>query len=141
MLLNKLNALPLGKTQNPNLNNDNVLIGNINNIVDGVAKGMQEIGCSFRLTDGKNKGNNFSPKYYEKGFNGGSKAGIKTYKAAKIGKQISEKTGSIGIALTTKSITDAIKEDGIKLGDNTIKAFSEEAGGWSGLLARCKSRS
>ena len=97
----------------------------------GIADGMQESKASFRLTDGK-KGNNISFKYYKSGWNGGSKAGIKTYNISKIGEKIGKLTGVLGDILTIKNICDGINEDGNKIGENAIIAACEEVSSRAG---------
>jgi hypothetical protein len=98
LLWKTLELNPGGKKYNNELINENkeedeyITIENINTVVDGIADGMKESKASFRLTDGK-KGNKISFKYYKSGWNGGSKAGIKTYNISKIGEKIGKLTG------------------------------------------------
>ena len=131
LLLKTLELNPGGKKYNNELINENkeedeyITIENINTVVDGIADGMKESKASFRLTDGK-KGNKISFKYYKSGWNGGSKAGIKTYNISKIGEKIGKLTGVLGDFFTIKNIYDGYKEDGNKIGDNTKIALSEE---------------
>lgn len=143
LLLSTLDSIPGGKYKNnliykENKEDNSNFVSNINMIADNIAEGMKEVDGTIRLTDGSYNGNNFSPKYYENGWNGGSKAGIKTFKVARIGEKVSKVTGPIGNVLTAKDFIDAVKEDGYKIGDNTILKASEEVGGWAGAWAGTK---
>ena len=108
-----------------------ITIGNINTVVGGIADGMQESKASFRLTDGK-KGNNISFKYYKSGWNGGSKAGINTYKNSTIGKKIKRYTLWLGIFFSGKNFCVGCVEDGNKIGENAIIAACEEVSSRAG---------
>jgi hypothetical protein len=99
---------------------------------------------SFRITDGKKNGNNFSLKYYESGWNGGSKAQIKTYNFEKIGKKFSWVTKPINGLFNLKKnydrlaeINDAFKEDGNKIGVKTMIKTFEKVGDFTGEII-CK---
>ena len=137
LLWKTLELNPGGKKYNNELINENkeedeyITIGNINTVVGGIADGMQESKASFRLTDGK-KGNNISFKYYKSGWNGGSKAGINTYKNSTIGKKIKRYTFWLGIFYSGKNIYEGYEEDGEKFGDNAKIAVYEEGSSWVG---------
>lgn len=137
LLLKTLELNPGGKKYNNELINENkeedeyITIENINTVVDGIADGMKESKASFRLTDGK-KGNNISFKYYKSGWNGGSKAGINTYKNSTIGKKIKRYTFWLGIFYSGKNIYEGYEEDGEKFGDNAKIALYEEGSSWVG---------
>ena len=137
LLLKTLELNPGGKKYNNELINENkeedeyITIENINTVVDGIADGMKESKASFRLTDGK-KGNKISFKYYKSGWNGGSKAGINTYKNSEIGKKIKRYTLWLGIFFSGKNFFEGCIEDGNKIGENAKIAAYEEASSWVG---------
>ena len=116
---------------------DNNIIEVANDVLDEVADGLGEVKGSVRLTNGKYNGDKFSPKYYESGWKGGSKAGIKTHNVApigKVGKTISKVTGPLGLIMSCKNIYDAYKEDGDKFGDKTKIAICEETASYAAAI-------
>jgi hypothetical protein len=62
---------------------------------------MTTQGGSVRLTNGAYNGNALSPKYYESGWAGGSRAQIKTYSLSSSGKMIGRlgTAGTVGLGL------------------------------------------
>lgn len=115
------------------------IISDINDIVDYAADIMEDIKGSFRLTDGKKNGNNFSFKYYKSGWKGGSRAQIKTYNVEKIGNRIHMVTKPLSKFFSIKDnvntiidvvddIKDAYKEDGNNVGVKTKVKVSEKIG-------------
>ena len=146
LLLETLDSIPGGKKEKKNEKLDGFkisskLAGGINAVIEQ----MEMTPGSFRITDGKKNGNNFSLKYYESGWNGGSKAQIKTYNFEKIGKKFSWVTKPIdGIFNFKKNydrvteIKDAFKEDGNKIGVKTMIKTFEKVGEFTGEII-CKS--
>jgi len=126
LLLSMLNSIPGDKKKE-----DNTLEKGIS-ILDATAEKLQKDKGSVRLTNGKYNGNNISPKYYGSGWNGGSKAVIKTYKLSEIGCKIKGITNHINKAIKLNNIGEAIVEDGGKIGDKSKEAFVGEAGSIAG---------
>lgn len=70
------------------------------------ASALENTSGSFRMRNGSYNGNRFSPKYYQSGWAGGSRAGIKTYNAAKLGKLASKAAIAVGIALDANGVRE-----------------------------------
>lgn len=128
LLLSMLNSIPGDKKKE-----DNTLEKGIS-ILDETAKQLQKEKGSVRFTNGKYNDNNISPKYYGNGRNGGNKAVIKTYKykLSEIGSKINGIIKPIKITIKLNNISEAIVEDGVKIGDKTIETIAGEAGSKSG---------
>lgn len=128
LLLSILNSIPGDKKKE-----DNTLEKGIS-ILDETAKQLQKEKGSVRFINGKYNDNNISPKYYGSGRNGGSKAVIKTYKykLSEIGNKINGIIKPIKIKIKLNNISEAIVEDGVKIGDKTIETIAGEAGSKAG---------
>ena len=125
-LLNTLDSIPRGKKNNN--------ISTMITVADDLADEMKKVKGSIRLTDGELHGNNFSPKYYSSGWNGGSRAQIKTYKVSKIGEKISKITKPLQKGLTVVKICKSLIEGG----NTATVEISEEAGSFLGeKLGKC----
>ena len=122
LLLSMLNSIPGGKKKEDNTFEKSI------SILDATAKQLQNDKGSVRLTNGKYNGNNISPKYYGSGWNGGSKAVIKTCKLSEIGNKIKGITNPINGAIKLNNISEAILEDGGKIGDKSKEALAGAAG-------------
>ena len=145
LLLETLDSIPGGKKEKSNEKIDGFkisskLVGGIN----AVFEQMEMDPGSIRITDGKKNGDNFSLKYYKSGWNGGSRAQIKTYNLEKIGKKFTKYTKPINDVFEFKQycdkmneIKDAYKEDGNKIGVKTKVKIFEKAGDITGKIL-CK---
>ena len=140
LLLESLDSIPGGKGEKKNKEKDILNeISKLNKLVDSEAKIMKKNKGSFRLTDGKKNGNNFSFKYYKSGWKGGSRAQIETYDAEKVGNNIRIVTKPLKIIFTALKIYDvanelmnAYNEDGNKIGTKTLVKLCEKAGEFLG---------
>ncbi|MBS4040153.1 MAG: hypothetical protein KGZ81_06090, partial [Flavobacteriales bacterium] len=126
--------------RNNNSNNTNTnTIHYLNFLNDRIGDGADILGYtknqggSFRLTNGKYNGNNFSPKYYGSNWTGGSTAGIKTYNLSKVLKK-----GSIvtTVVLGTIEVGQGVSQDyqnyqntGYTNGKNTAVATAKVGAG------------
>ena len=110
--------------------NDNVTssISRANDGFGGAAAGFSKAGGSFRVTHN----GTFSPKYYQSGWGGGSRAHIKTYKSATTAKAISKLANPIGLCISGYNLYNAYKSDGNTIGTNTKITATSEAGSWAG---------
>lgn len=106
-----------------------------NNAIGGFGTGMTYLEGSFRLS----KGGQFSPKYYESNWTGGSRARITTYNAAKWGSRISKGSLVVSIGLGIYNINQANIVDNRTFGYNTQVATAQTIGGiggaWGGAAA------
>ena len=131
LLLKTLDTIPGGKKER-------IIASNVNGCVDKVGDFMKAAKGSFRITDGKKKGDNFSFKYYSNGWRGGSPGQYKTYDAEKLGKKITRVTKRINTYLDIVEVREAYKEDGNKVGTKTkvclCKKAGEKAGGSIGTV-------
>ena len=111
-------------------NNNDVIssISKTNDAFGGASTGFTKADGSFRFTHN----GSFSPKHYQSGWKGGSKAKIKTYNSAKVGGALSKVATPIGIGISAYNVYDAYKSDGKSIGNNTKKAVVSEAGSWAG---------
>ena len=140
LLLESLDSIPGGKGEKKNEEKDKFdIISDINDIVDYAADIMEDIKGSFRLTDGKKNGNNFSFKYYKSGWKGGSRARIKTYNVEKIGNNIHKVIKPLKKLLKLQMIYDGVNEiknayneDGNKFGTKTKVKVFEKVGEYIG---------
>ena len=110
-------------------------IGRVNDGVGGFGTGVQRAGGTFRVT----KGNKISPKLYESGWKGGSRAQIKTYSSLKYGKIIGKGSVVGTVVLGSISIHNGYQQDGGTFGQNTAVASGGAVGGglgaWGGAKA------
>lgn len=70
------------------------------------ASALENAPSSFRIGNGFYNGNRFSPRYYRSGWVGGSRAKIKTYNAAKLGKLATKTAIAVGIALDANGVRE-----------------------------------
>lgn len=105
--------------------------------VGGLGAGMVAQGGSMRLTNGTANGNALSLKHYQSGWNGGSRAGIKTYQLGTAGK-LAGKLGTAGtVGLGVYDIgTSAYSEGGF--GTYTQRATGRTLGSIGGGIAGAK---
>ncbi len=94
-------------------------------------EGMTNWKSTFRLTAGK--GQKFSPKVYNSGWRGGSRARITTYKFSKVGNFLSKAGFGLGLAQDTYGLYNylADSEEGYKV--SPIKFSTNTAVGLYGL--------
>jgi hypothetical protein len=102
------------------------------NILGGGGIGMEKTGGTFRLTNGTNKGNLVSVKHYASGWQGGSRAGIKTYSMIKWGGRISKGATGVGLIVGVYQIGNGISQDDGTFGYNAQHATASVAGGTLG---------
>ena len=95
----------------------------------GFGQGMVQAEGSFRLTNGSYNGNQLSPKHYQSGWSGGSRAQITTYNMSRVGSNIGR--GSIygTLVLGAYKINEANVQDGRAFRYNTQVATAQTAGG------------
>ena len=94
----------------------------------GAGTGFEKAGGSFRF---KHNGR-FSPKHYQSGWKGGSRARIKTTQSVKLGGTVSKLDTSVGLACTGYNLYGAYEADGNKWGKNCKKTACSEVGSWTG---------
>ncbi|MGH2564225.1 MAG: RHS repeat-associated core domain-containing protein, partial [Ginsengibacter sp.] len=80
--------------------------GHFSDGIGGFGAGMGKLSGTFRLTDGTYNGSSLSLKYYSSGWNGGSRAGITTYSAAKWGSRIGKGSIIVSVGLGAYSVYD-----------------------------------
>ena len=103
--------------------------------VGGLGTGLTTQGGSLRLTNGAYNGNALSPKYYESGWTGGSRAQIKTYNLSSIGSVIGRMGTAGSLAFGVYDIgTNAYNEGGfgIQTQRATGRTLGSLAGGYGG---------
>ncbi|MEM9932637.1 MAG: RHS repeat-associated core domain-containing protein, partial [Bacteroidota bacterium] len=103
--------------------------------ISGLGTGMVKQGGSIRLTNGVANGNAFSPKFYQSGWTGGSRARISTYNLGTLGKSVGRLGTGGAVIMGGLDITvNAYKEGGF--GQETQKATGRTVGslggGWGG---------
>jgi LysM repeat protein len=108
----------------------------VNHGIEGAGTGLEKVKGSFRLTNGAYNGSEFSPKFYETGWEGGSVARITTYNIAEWGGRIGKGSIIISVGFGLYNINEANQLDGRSFGINTQVATAETAGGialgWAG---------
>ncbi|GHT07824.1 hypothetical protein FACS189426_02030 [Bacteroidia bacterium] len=102
------------------------------NTSGGFGSGMKKTGGTFRLTNGTNNGNLISVKHYASSWQGGSRAGIKTYSMIKWGGKISKGATGINLIVGVYQISDGISKDDGTFGYNAQHATASVAGGTLG---------
>lgn len=111
------------------LNSGLDIFGHSLNTSGGFGTGMAKAGGTFRLTNGANKGNLISVRHYASGWQGGSRAGIKTYGMIKWGGRISKGATGISLVVGVYQIGDGISKDQGTFGYNAQHATASVAGG------------
>jgi hypothetical protein len=133
LLLKTLDSIPGGKKEKEDEIIDELKKNyEINDFIDDIGELMEKVKGSFRITDGKKNGDNFSFKYYKSGWKGGSRARIKTYDVEKIGKNLRKLVKpfnklKLSKYFKVKEIVDAYKEDGNKFGTKTTVCLCKKA--------------
>lgn len=121
--------------ENDNSNNNNSdWVSNtskINDLRSGAGTGFKKAGGTFRFTHN----GHFSPKHYQSGWNGGSRARIKTHNSIKIGGAASKFSKTVGLVCTGINLRRAYTEDGGHMGNNFKKTVCSEAGSWAGSVS------
>ncbi len=129
---NKLINLP-----NPSVNDGMIvepenqtgeILGYAANVIGGAGKGMEQSKSTYRLT----KKGKVSPKVYESGWRGGSRARISTHSVAKAGKMLGRGALWLSIILGSLDVYEGYVEDGNEFGKNTQLATGRTIGGISG---------
>jgi len=121
-------------------NNQNVfdLASGLFNNVGGLGAGLQEMGGSFRLTNGAYNGSRWSPHHYKTSWIGGSVARITTYNSVIWGGRLSGGATGIGLVMGSLQVKQGYKADGNTFGYNALTASGSTivgiAGGWSGAV-------
>ena len=112
--------------------------GGLFNIAGGFGTGLQEMGGSFRLTNGAYNGSSWSPHHYKSAWTGGSTARITTYNSAKWGGRISGGAIGVGTAIGVYQIRQGYIADGNTFGYNALTTTGSVvvgmAGGWGGAV-------
>ncbi len=109
-------------------------VPDIVNGVSGLAKGLEKQKASFRVTNGEYNGNKLSPKIYKSGWNGGSRAKIKTYKVAKAGKVLGKGATGVSIIIGVDTILSSYEKEGY-FGTKTQQTAGGVVGGFAGSWA------
>ncbi len=104
----------------------------------GFGQGMVQSGGSFRVTNGTYNGNQLSPRYYQSGWAGGSRAQIATYNMTRVGSNIGRGSLYGSLVLGAYNINEANIEDGRSFGYNTQVTTAQTAGGIAGGWAGAK---
>ncbi|NGF77079.1 RHS repeat-associated core domain-containing protein [Fluviicola sp. SGL-29] len=78
--------------------------GKANAVVGAVASAGELSSASFRLTNGLYNGSKFSPKWYESGWSGGSKARITTYKVGSTAGLLGRISFGFGVAMDIRGM-------------------------------------
>ena len=115
-------------------NSDNIflfLFSKINDIRGDVGKGLSKLKGSFRLV----KDNCFSPKYYNSGWRGGSRAKITTYNTSKFWKNLSKASNPLSYVMSGFNIFNGFSEDGNQIGENCKETICSEIGSYIGAEA------
>ena len=128
----------MGNDNNSNNERDNSSSSSDNNVVSSISRtndgfggasaGFKKAGGSYRLTHN----GTVSPKYYSKGWRGGSRGHIKTYNSVKTGGALSKVATPIGLGMSGYNLYGAYKSDGNKIGKNTKITAASEACSWLG---------
>jgi RHS repeat-associated protein len=96
--------------------------------------GLKKVKGSVRFTNGIFNGNHLSYKYYATGWNGGSRAGIKTYNVGKLGKTISRTTMGLSVLYGVNEVADGYMLDGGRWGYNSNMALFKTIGSTGGSI-------
>ncbi|GEO22236.1 hypothetical protein CQA01_27700 [Cyclobacterium qasimii] len=110
-------------------------------IIDGTGgfgQGMVQSGGSIRVRNGAYNGNQLSPKYYQSGWTGGSRAQITTYNMTRVGSNIGRGSLYGSLVLGAYNINEANIQDGRSFRYNTQMATAQTAGGIAGGWAGAK---
>ncbi len=78
--------------------------GKINGLIGVGASILEQTKGSIRITNGAYNGSSLSLKYYESGWNGGSRAKIKTFNISKAGKLLGRGTFVLGVAMDLRGM-------------------------------------
>ena len=120
-------------SNNSNNNNDDWVskTSKINDLRSGAGTGFQKAGGTFRFTHN----GSFSPKHYQSGWIGGSRARIKTHNSIKVGGAVSKFATPVGLVCSGINLHRAYREDGGHMGNNFKKTVCSEAGSWAGAAS------
>lgn len=109
-----------------------VFLSKTNSYIGCFGTGTKKIKGSVRFTNGTYNGNHFSFKYYPSGWNGGSRAGIKTYNVGKFGKIISKSTMGLSVLYGANDVSNGYLLDGGQWGYHSNMALSRTIGSAGG---------